>query len=111
MTRLNATLTRVAQAITRAVGTMWCALAFAALALISLPDALATGSLVVIVGWIAQTLLQLVLLSILAVGQNLAQQATEQTIRETHDAAMTELAELNGIAQSLHVHLTGEEHR
>ncbi len=110
MRRIDTALTRAAQAITKAVGTMWCALVFAALALISLPGALASGSLVVIVGWVAQTFLQLVLLSILAVGQNLAQAKTEQTIRETHDAAMTELAELNDIAQALHIHATGSPH-
>lgn len=68
------------------------------------------AAFVVIVGWVAQTFLQLVLLSILAVGQSLAQQATEQTIRETHDAAMAELAELNDISQALHVHATGAKH-
>jgi len=56
---------------------MWCAYIFAALALISLPSALKTGDVVVIVGWIAQTFLQLVLLSIIMVGQNLQSRHSE----------------------------------
>ena len=50
---------------------MWCAYIFAVLSLVSLPSAIQSGNLVTIVGWIAQTFLQLVLLSILAVGQKI----------------------------------------
>src|SRR4051794_36748900 len=60
----------VALKITKGVGTMWCAYAFAALALISLPDAIDAGRSA-LVSWIAQTFLQLVLLSIIIVGQNI----------------------------------------
>ena len=56
----------LAQKITSGVATMWCAYGFAALALISLPAALKTGDLVVIVAWIAQTFLQLVLVLFLS---------------------------------------------
>src|SRR5579859_4512928 len=57
--------------ITNAVGTMWCAYIFAIIALISLPDAIKGGTSALI-AWIAQTFLQLVLLSIIMVGQNVA---------------------------------------
>jgi uncharacterized membrane protein YjjP (DUF1212 family) len=57
--------------ITRIVGTMWCAYAFAGLALISLPAAIRGGT-AMLISWIAQTFLQLVLLSIIMVGQNIA---------------------------------------
>jgi len=57
--------------ITNLVGTMWCAYAFAGLALISLPDAIRAGR-PALIAWIAQTFLQLVLLSIIMVGQNIA---------------------------------------
>src|SRR4051812_18029268 len=57
--------------ITNVVGTMWCAYAFAALALISLPAAI-HGGVATLISWIAQTFLQLVLLSIIMVGQNVA---------------------------------------
>jgi hypothetical protein len=59
----------IAEKITSGVATMWCAYIFAAIALISLPKALQSGDTLVIVSWIAQTFLQLVLLSIIMVGQ------------------------------------------
>ena len=58
--------------ITSGVGTMWCAYAFAAVALISLPAAIASHSVIVLVAWFAQTFLQLVLLSVIIVGQNIS---------------------------------------
>lgn len=57
--------------ITKGVGTMWTAFAFAILAFISLPAAIGTHDPIVIVAWIAQTFLQLVLLPIIMVGQNI----------------------------------------
>jgi hypothetical protein len=48
---------------------MWCAYAFALFDLISLPAAIRGGA-VAIVSWVAQTFLQLVLLSVIMVGQN-----------------------------------------
>ncbi|MFZ1410266.1 MAG: hypothetical protein WAS07_02275 [Micropruina sp.] len=43
--------------ITRVTGTMWAAHLFAALALVSLPSAISSGSVLVMVGWVAQTFL------------------------------------------------------
>ena len=68
---------RIGLFITKTVGTMWCAYAFALLALVSLPAALASGQLIIIVAWIAQTFLQLVLLSIIMVGQDLQSRHSE----------------------------------
>jgi hypothetical protein len=81
---------KVAAKITRAVSTMWAAYIFAAIALISLPAAIRSGDSLVIVAWIAQTFLQLVLLSIIMVGQ--AQSAAEvaKIINETHTASISE---------------------
>lgn len=56
--------------ITRAVGSMPVAYLFLALSLVSLPAALLSGNVIVIVAWIAQTCLQLVLLPVIIVGQN-----------------------------------------
>lgn len=67
--------------VTNAVGTMWCAYAFAVLALTGLPGALRPGGMG-LVPWFAQTFLQLVLLSILAVGQ----QVQNDTAEEHHAA-------------------------
>jgi hypothetical protein len=87
--KLNTFNDRLAVAITNAVGTMWCAYAFAILALISLPDAIHAGT-AAIISWIAQTFLQLVLLSIIIVGQNIAGERTEGVIRDTHDVLLSE---------------------
>jgi len=62
--------------ITRLVGTMWCAYLFAVIALIGLAPALKPGG-EGIVAWIAQTFLQLVLLSVIMVGQNVQSLAAD----------------------------------
>lgn len=69
--------------ITSVVGTMWCAYAFALLALISFPQALHSGTSALI-AWIAQTFLQLVLLSIIMVGQKVAAEASDQQLEQTY---------------------------
>jgi hypothetical protein len=76
--------------LTAMVSTMWCAYIFAAIALISLPSALKSGDTVIIVAWIAQTFLQLVLLSIIMVGQDVQSRSVEQKINETHEASLGE---------------------
>jgi hypothetical protein len=86
----NDHLNRLGGVVTRVVGTMWCALAFAILTLISLPAAIHSGDPIVIVGWIAQTFLQLVLLSIIMVGQGISSDLVAQKITETHDASLAE---------------------
>ena len=69
---------------------MWCAYLFGAIALISLPNAIKSGDSIVIVSWVAQTFLQLVLLSIIMVGQKVQSQNVENTINETHTASLAE---------------------
>ena len=69
---------KIALRITSAVGTMWCAYIFMAIALISLPNALKTHDTIVIVSWVAQTFLQLVLLSIIMVGQDVQSTKTQE---------------------------------
>jgi hypothetical protein len=69
--------------ITDVVGTMWCAYAFAILALISLPAAIHNGTSALI-AWIAQTFLQLVLLSIIMVGQKVAAATSDQQLKQTY---------------------------
>jgi hypothetical protein len=71
--------------ITQGVGTMWCAYAFAALAFVSLPSAISSGSAVTLVSWVSQTFLQLVLLSIIIVGQNVLAAATDKRAEATYE--------------------------
>ena len=106
----------LASKITSAVGTMWCAYIFALIALISLPSALKSHDPIVIVAWVAQTFLQLVLLSIIMVGQDVQSKDMQQKISETHTASLgefelakeareianKELQELKQIAKDIH---------
>src|ERR1039457_468875 len=68
--------------ITNGVATMWCAYAFTILAMISLPEAIKTGT-AALISWIAQTFLQLVLLSIIMVGQKVAAAASDKQALQT----------------------------
>jgi len=88
--------------ITALVGTMACALVFTVIALVSLPAALSSGSTVVIVGWIAQTFLQLVLLSIIMVGQNVQAKASDARAEATFVDAEAVLHECLELQRHLH---------
>ena len=90
--------TNVAILVTRVVGSMWCAYAFALFDLISLPEAVRAGTSA-IVSWVAQTFLQLVLLSVILVGQNVQGAAADKRAEATfHDASATlhEVAHVQG---------------
>jgi hypothetical protein len=97
--------------ITDAVGTMWCAYAFAGLALISLPDAIKAGT-AALVAWIAQTFLQLVLLSIIMVGQKVAAAASDKQAFQTYKDAEALLEISNDVQRLLkqNTELTEEIH-
>lgn len=87
---------RLALLITKVVGSMWCAYLFAAFDLLSLPAAV-RGGIQSIVSWVAQTFLQLVLLSIIMVGQNLQSQAADKRSEQTYadaEAILHECLEL-----------------
>jgi hypothetical protein len=83
---------KLALVITRSVGTMACAYVFSLIALVSLPAILiqagvlrasdvpaffTKAGLILIVAWVAQTFLQLVLLSIILVGQSVQSVASD----------------------------------
>jgi hypothetical protein len=90
--------TKVAIIITSVVGSMWCAYVFALFDLISLPAAIHTGA-AALVTWVAQTFLQLVLLSVILVGQNVQAAAADKRAEATfHDASATlhEVAHVQG---------------
>lgn len=123
MDRINALNRRLAEKITSGVATMWAAYLFAGIALISLPQAIASGDTLTIVDWIAQTFLQLVLLSIIMVGQQRSSNDVTKQIEETHAAALAEfeyakeareladreLQEIKKMAQEIHTILKDVE--
>ena len=88
----------LAVTITNTVGTMWCAYAFAALAFVSFPEAVRGGT-ATLISWIAQTFLQLVLLSIIMVGQKIASIKSDRQLAQTYKDA----EELLKISDSIHV--------
>jgi hypothetical protein len=75
---------KIAVFLTNIVGSMWCAYVFAGIALIGLPAALKPGG-EGIIAWIAQTFLQLVLLSVIMVGQNVQSVASDVRSQRTYD--------------------------
>jgi hypothetical protein len=87
--------------ITAIVGTMFCAYLFTVIALISLPSALKSANLLIIIAWIAQTFLQLVLLPIIIVGQNVQAAAADKRAEETYLDAEAVLQEAQQIQQHL----------
>ena len=96
--RFNAWL---AVKVTQGVGTMWCAYAFTALALVSLPSAIASHNAVTLVSWISQTFLQLVLLSVIIVGQNVLAAAADKRSEATYNDADAVLHEAVMIQEHL----------
>jgi hypothetical protein len=87
--------------VTEGVGTMWCAYAFAALALVSLPSAISSHSAVTLVSWLSQTFLQLVLLSVIIVGQNVLAAAADKRSEATFNDADAVLHEAVKIQEHL----------
>ena len=89
---------QVALGVTGFVGSMTCAWVFCLLALLSLPAVLTEAfslhffphwlvavGLIALVAWIAQTFLQLVLLSVIMVGQNVQQAASDARAAKTFE--------------------------
>lgn len=74
---------KVATKITDIVSTMWCAYFFACLAFVSLPQAIMGGKLALIT-WVSQTFLQLVLLSVIMVGQEVGQRKSDRRAEKTY---------------------------
>ena len=90
----------LAMVITSAVSTMTCAYVFAGLAGYG-----ATGvdwhNPFQIVSWVSQTFLQLVLLSIIMVGQRVINEASDKQAKEMHDAVLDELSEIKAIHKDI----------
>ena len=84
---------QLAEKITNGIGTMWCAYAFLLIDLMMLPPVIKSNNVMVWVTYIAQTVLQLVLLPIIMVGQNVIQ-AQNESKAETDHNTLTYLATL-----------------
>lgn len=85
MNEVNGFNAKFAVLITRLVGSMWCAYLFAIIAFLGLHQALSKGG-EGIIAWIAQTFLQLVLLSVIMVGQSVQAAATDaRAVQEFDD--------------------------
>lgn len=100
---------RLALRITEMVGTMGAAGAFTCLALVALPPVLGLNWLpprsLLIVGWISQTLIQLVMLAILQLGQNIQGAAADQRAEATYRDAEAILHE----SHEIHAHLEAQD--
>ena len=87
--------------ITTLVGTMVCGYVFAIIALISLPSAITSHNLTVIIAWVSSNFLQLVLLPVIIVGQNLQAKASDRRATLTYEDAEAVLHEAVQIQQHL----------
>ena len=92
--KANGVNAKIAVFLTNIVGSMWCAYVFAFIALIGLRPALKPGGEGIIV-WIAQTFLQLVLLSVIMVGQNVQSEASDVRSQHTYDDTLVILDRLD----------------
>jgi len=72
---------------------MICAYIFAIVALISLPSAINSHNLTIIIAWISSNFLQLVLLPIIIVGQNIQAAASDKRAEDTYKDAEAVLHE------------------
>jgi hypothetical protein len=86
---------KVAIVLTKVVGTMWCFYVFNGIALISLPSAIRTGQLTIIINWVSSNWIQLVLLPALMVGQNVQAAAADARASKTFEDTETILDRLD----------------
>lgn len=91
---------RIAVVLTSVVGTMWCAYAFAVLALLVIPDAI-RGGLLTFIQWVSQTFIQLVMLSVIMVGQNVLGKAADKRAELTYKDAEATFHEAEEIQSHL----------
>lgn len=105
---LNRFNNKLALKITNSVGTMWCAYTFLVLDVFMLPPVIKAHSTTMWVTYIAQTVLQLVLLPIIMVGQNVIQGQNDRKAEVDHRTLTymatlqdEQMAELKNISQAL----------
>jgi hypothetical protein len=92
--------TKIALLLTKGVGTMWCAYIFAIFDCLALPTAIKGGTYG-LVQWTASFFLQLVLLSVIMVGQNVQGAASDKRAEQTYLDAEAVLQEVKEIQRHL----------
>jgi hypothetical protein len=92
---------RIGLRLTALVGTMVCAYVFGAIALISLPSAIASHNPTILIAWVSSNFLQLVLLPVIIVGQNLQARAADKRSLQTYRDAEAVLHEALEIQKHL----------
>jgi hypothetical protein len=115
MQKVDGLNAKLAVFITSMVGSMWMAYLFSLIALTSLPAIitqtgwvakgtfptwLTSAGLILIVAWVAQTFIQLVLLSVIMVGQNVQSIASDARSEHTYDDTVK-------IIDALDIHTAG----
>ena len=98
---------KVAVVLTRVVGTMWAFWVFNGIALISLPSAIQTGQLTVLINWVSSNWIQLILLPALMVGQNLQNVAADARAAKTFEDIETVKADMNTALDALNTKTEG----
>jgi hypothetical protein len=83
---------------------MWCAYIFAMLALVVVPQAI-HGGLLTLVQWVSQTFIQLVMLSVIMVGQSILGLASDKRAEMTYKDAEATFHE----AQQIQAHLKSQD--
>ena len=97
---------KIALALTTIVGTMWCAYAFSVLAFFALPSAISSGSVLQLIQWLSQTFIQLVMLSVIMVGQNILSRASDKRADMTYNDADATFHE----SEQIQAHLIEQDH-
>jgi hypothetical protein len=84
---------------------MVCGYVFAVIALLSLPSAISSRNLTIIIAWVSSNFLQLVLLPVIIVGQNIQAKASDKRAEQTFLDAEAVLHE----AQQIQEHLESQD--
>jgi len=86
---------------------MWAFWVFNGIALISLPSAIQTGQLTVLINWVSSNWIQLILLPALMVGQNLQNVAADARAAKTFEDIETVKADMNTALDALNTKTEG----
>jgi hypothetical protein len=98
---------KVAVLLTKCVGTMWAFWVFNGIAIVSLPSAINTGQLTVIINWVSSNWIQLILLPALMVGQNLQNVAADARSAKMFDDIEKVKADMTTALDRLDTHTEG----